>query len=148
MRFFPSVTALLLVAAPAFADSPSDTLRAELLAFNDQFNAYAASYDIEGMVSLYDEKALWIAPTERPVAGKETPRNTFTFLTENKGSLSHTVEELIVSDDESQAIMIGDAIVKVEKAGLDFTGTYMFVLERDGESWEIVTDMFNQHTKE
>jgi len=148
MRLFPSIAAVLLVAGPAFADSPSDELRAELLAFNDQFNAYAESYDIEGIVSLYDEKALWIAPAKRPVAGKETPRNTFTFLTENEGSLIHTVDELIVSDDESQVIMIGDAIVKVEKADLDFTGTYLFVLEREGEGWEIVADMFNQHTKE
>ena len=148
MRFITSIAALLLTAAPAFAEAPSDDLRAELLAFNDQFNEYAASYDIEGIVSLYDEKALWIAPTERPVAGKETPRNTFTFLTENNGSLVHTVDKLIVSDDASQVIMIGDAIVKVDKAGLDFVGTYLFVLERDGENWEIIADMFNRHAEE
>lgn len=148
MRFIVSVAAFLLNAVPAFADAPSPQLRAELLAFNDRFNAYAAAYDIEGIVSLYDEKALWIAPEKRPVAGKETPRNTFTFLTENKGSLVHTVEELIVSDDASQAIMIGDAIVKVENAGLDFVGTYLFVLERGNKDWEIVADMFNRHTEE
>ena len=58
------------------------------------------------------------------------------------------MDELIISDDGSQAVMIGDAIVKVETQGLDFTGTYLFVLEREDDTWLIQTDMFNQHIDE
>lgn len=145
MRLALSVAALLLSIAPSFADTATDTVRAELHAFNDRFNAYAEAYDVDGIVSLYDEKALWIAPKTPPVAGLETPRNTFSFLTENKGSITHSVDELIISDDGSQAVMIGGVEVLVEQAGMDFDGTYLFVLERDDEDWKIVADMFHQY---
>lgn len=120
----------------------------ELYAFNDLFNDYAKNNDVESIVSLYDEEALWIAPRTPPVTGKQAPRETFWFLVASEGSISHTIDHLFISDDGSQAVMIWDAIVLAEKAGLDFTGTYKFVLERRGDSWKIVSDMFNQHIQE
>jgi ketosteroid isomerase-like protein len=140
--------AVLLSPLSAFADGHQTDIEAELMAFNDRFNEYAAAYDVEGIVSLYDENALWIAPKTPPALGPELARQTFSFLVAKEGSISHTVDQLTISDDGSQAVMIGDAIILVEQAGLDFTGTYLFVLEKEGDTWEIVTDMFNQHVEE
>ena len=44
--------------------------------------------------------------------------------------------------------MIGEADILVERAELDAMGTYLFVLERYGEDWKIVVDMFNQYAEE
>lgn len=148
MRILSTLAALTLTASIAFADGHQVDIEADLNAFNDRFNELAASWDVDGIVSLYDEDALWIAPNSQPAPAPESARATFTFAVENQGSLVHTVDELIISDDGSQAVMIGDAIVKVEKAGLDFTGTYLFVLEREGGTWLIKTDMFNRHVEE
>lgn len=148
MRILSTLAAFSLSATVAFADGHQADIEADLNAWNDRFNELAASWDLEGIVALYDEDALWIAPKSRPAPGPETARQTFSFAVENKGSLVHTVDELIISDDGSQAVMIGDAIVKVETQGLDFTGTYLFVLEREDDTWLIQTDMFNQHIDE
>ena len=122
--------------------------RESLVAFNDLFNNYAKNYDVEGIVSLYADDALWIAPRTLPVPWKQASRETFWFLVSNSGSIVHTIDDLFISDDGSQAVMIWDAIVLVEKAGLDFTGTYKFVLKKIAGEWKIVSDMFNQHTSE
>ncbi|MBU2981039.1 nuclear transport factor 2 family protein [Lentibacter algarum] len=141
-------TAFLLSPLASFADGHQAELEAELLAFNDRFNAYAEAHDVDGIVSLYGEESLWIAPKTPPAPAPVLARQTFSFLVANEGSISHTVDHLTISDDGTQAVMIGDAIVLVEKAGLDFTGTYLFVLEKEGDTWEIVADMFNQHVEE
>jgi hypothetical protein len=41
--------------------------------------------------------------------------------------------------------VIGSVEAVVEGAGMDATGTYLFVLEPDDDGWEIVTDMWHQH---
>ncbi|MEP3279201.1 MAG: nuclear transport factor 2 family protein [Stappiaceae bacterium] len=145
MRMIAIILALLLINLPASADTENDAIRADLIAFNDTFNDYARTYDIEGIVSLYDEKALWIAADAEPVAGQETPRKVFTMLTEHDGSLHHTVDKLIIAQDGSQAVMIGGVQASLGKAGPAFDGTYLFVLERRGEEWKIVADMFHQY---
>lgn len=122
--------------------------RQELVAFNDSFNSFAADYDVDGIVSLYDADALWIAPRTPPADGPETARQTFSFLVANQGSITHSIDHLFISDDGSQATMIWDAVIFVEKAGLDFTWTYQFVMEKQDDTWKIVSDMFNQHTTE
>ena len=97
---------------------------------------------------MYVPDLVWIAPGERPTTGYKGPNETFGFLTQNNGFLSHTVDYLHISDDQTQAVMIGEAVIKVESAGMDATGTYLFVLKREGKTdWKIVTDMFHQHTK-
>ena len=149
----PLMAGLALLTGGCSAGAPQSTdqyiAQAEksLAAFNEKFNANSAGHDVEGLLSLYTPDALWIAPGERPVAGYDAPRETFSFVTENKGFLSHTVDHLHISDDASQAVMIGEAVIKVDAAGMDATGTYLFVLKRDKDSWKIVTDMFHQHTK-
>ena len=115
--------------------------------FNDEFNAISAKHDVDGLLSLYTPDSLWIAPGERPATGYEEPRKTFSFLAENKGLLTHTVDHLHISNDGSQAVMIGEAVIKVDAVGMDATGTYLFVMKRVNDEWKIVTDMFHQHTK-
>ena len=41
--------------------------------------------------------------------------------------------------------MIGSVEAKLEKIGMDATGTYLFVLKPDGSTWKIATDMCHQH---
>lgn len=145
--------ALAILTAACSSDTPQSKIlniaqaETSLAAFNDKFNSSSANHDVDALLSLYTPDALWIAPGERPVAGYDAPRETFGFVTKNKGFLSHTVDHLHISDDASQAVMIGEAVIKVDAAGMDATGTYLFVLKRDKDSWKIVTDMFHQHTK-
>ena len=61
---------------------------------------------------------------------------------------SHKFDQLFASDDNTQAVMIGSYDLDVEKAGVTAQGTYLFVMERDGDGWNIVADMFNQHAAE
>lgn len=117
----------------------------DLEAVNDQFNAAAAAYDMEKFLSLYSKSALWIAPATPPVAGHDEPRAMFQFLADNQGTLTHTVDQLFVSQDGTLAVMIGTADVLMESAEIDADGTYLFVLERDGENWQIAADMWHQH---
>ncbi|NIA71321.1 nuclear transport factor 2 family protein [Pelagibius litoralis] len=145
-----AVFALLIATAPVSAQEIDADTRASLIAFNDAFNAHAEVLDVEGMMSLYHEDALWIAPATPPAKGRDgVPRQTFTFLTENDGEITHTIDYLFVSDDGTQAVMIGDAVGSVESKGIAFKGTYHFTLVRDDakDNWEIVADMFNQYPR-
>jgi len=148
MRILVSVAALVLSATVALAADTRATLEAELYAFNDRFNTLSAARDTEGLVALYAEDSHWIAPETPPEPGQALARENFGFLAANDGSLVHTVDELIISEDGTQAVMIGDAIIKVEKVGLDFVGTYLFVMQRDADGWEIAADMFNRHAQD
>lgn len=143
-------TVSLFVSASLAAGGTIKTsdIEAELNAFNDHFNQLVTEKDMEGFLSLYSENTLWIAPATPPVNGHGEPRETFQFIIDKDGKLTHTVDKLFVSDDGSQAVMIGTAEILVEKVGMDATGTYLFVLERDGNGWKIVTDMWHQHSDE
>lgn len=44
--------------------------------------------------------------------------------------------------------MIGTYNLNIEAVGAQAIGTYLFVLERNGDEWDIVVDMFNQHAAE
>lgn len=122
-------------------------IEADLIAFNDRFNEIMVALDVESAVALYDEDSLWIDSENPPIPGPEGALTNFGFLAANNGSNIHTVDRLILSEDGSQAIMIGDADILVESQGLDFTGTYQFVLVRDGDDWKIMVDMFNTHVE-
>lgn len=150
MRLFLALAALavfapMVAASPALAEGPYEATFEELNALNDRFNEAAASYDLEAFLSLYDDETLWIAPATPPVAGHDAPSQTFQFLADNQGKLTHDVDKLFVSDDGTLAVMIGTADVLVESQGMDVEGTYLFVLERQDEGWKIVTDMWHQH---
>ena len=144
MRAFFIAAVFLISFGSALADDHRNAT-SELHALNDQFNELAAAHDMEGMMSLYADKVLWIEPAIPPSIGHDGPRATFQFLVDMQGTLTHTIDHLIISDDQSQAVMVGGAAIKVEKAGLDATGTYLFTLKHDGENWMIVTDMWHQH---
>lgn len=143
-------TLFLFVSASLTAGETIKTsdLEAELNAFNDRFNKLVIDKDIEGLLSLYSKNTLWIAPAKRPVKGQSEPRATFQFLIDNNGELTHTVDQLFVSDDGSQAVMIGTAEILVEQVEMKATGTYLFVLKPDGNNWKIATDMWHQHSDE
>jgi hypothetical protein len=88
-----AVSLAALLAAAAEADQSINAAHDSLVAFNDRFNARAANYDIEGLVALYDKNAYWIAPDAFPVRGRDgVPRQTITFMSENKGELTHTID--------------------------------------------------------
>lgn len=151
MRLISSVTAIALAtlsATSSFADGHADAIRQELSAYNDTYNQIIETYDLEAFVGLYNDAPLWIAPKEAPIAGLDVPRGTFGFIIEKEGQLTHTFDELVVSDDGSQAVMIGTYNLNIEAVGAKATGTYLFVLEREGEGWNIVVDMFNEHVSE
>lgn len=140
------IAGLILVAQTATADIA--TAPADLKAVNDQFNTAAAAHDASGLVSLYADNTLWIEQGKPVTQGLEGPRQLFEFVTANKGDVTHTIDHLFVSEDETLAVMIGFVEAKVEAVGLDATGTYLFVLQPDDDGWEIVTDMWHQHVAE
>jgi ketosteroid isomerase-like protein len=117
-----------------------------LNAFNDRFNKSVVAGDAADLIDLYAEDTLWIEQGKPATQGLEEPRKLFDFVTSNKGKVTHTIDNLFVADDASLAVMIGSVDAKMEKVGLDATGTYLFVLRPDGGSWKIVTDMWHQHT--
>lgn len=136
----------ILTAQPSVADDSN--VEQELTAYNDQYNRIVAEYDLEAFLALYNDAPLWIAPEKPPVAGLDVPAGTFGFIVDNEGVFSHSFDEFFVSDDGTQAVMIGGYDLNVEKVGVAAQGTYLFVMERNGNDWTIVADMFNQHVAE
>ena len=118
---------------------------AELNAVNEAFNAAAAAHDSEALVSLYAQDTLWIAQGTPVRQGLDGPRELFEFVTANKGKVTHTIDHVFVSQDATLAVMIGSVEAVIESAGMDATGTYLFVLEPGDDGWDIVTDMWHQH---
>lgn len=145
MRLLPFLTALGLLASLATAETTPDDARDSLNALNDRFNAAAAAHDAEALVDLYANDTLWIAQGTPVTQGLAGPRALFEFVTANQGKVTHTIDHLIVSEDKTLAVMIGSVEAVVESAGMDATGTYLFVLTPEDEDWEIVVDMWHQH---
>lgn len=138
---------LILVAALAScAQTPNnfDTV-ASLTAVNDTFNREAAEHNAAGLVGLYADETVWIEAGKRPTIGLEGPTQLFEFVAANEGSVTHTIDHLYVADDATLAVMIGSVEAKIESAGMDATGTYLFVLEPDHQDWKVVVDMWHQH---
>lgn len=145
---FPIVLATIsVIGSIAAADGHLEGAPASLMAVNDQFNALVVASDAQGLTNLYADDTLWIEQGNPVSQGLAGPRQLFEFVTSNAGSVTHTIDHLFVSDDETLAVMIGSVEAVVENAGMDATGTYLFVLEPDDDGWEIVTDMWHQHTQ-
>ncbi len=138
---------ILVVTASAFAQDNAETVKKELNTYNDRYNEIVQSHDVDTFVGLYSNNPLWISPTDAPVAGLELPRNTLQFLADNDGKLHHTADHVFVSSDGSQAVLIGKYDVAVEKFHRKADGTYLLVLARKNEGWDIVVDMYNEHVK-
>lgn len=145
MKLSILVAALSMTASMAFADNHTGNAPASLTAVNDQFNDLAAASNAEGLSNLYANDTLWIEQGKPVSQGQAGPRQLFEFVTSNAGKVSHTIDHLFVSDDETLAVMIGSVEAVVESVGMDATGTYLFVLKPDDDGWEIVTDMWHQH---
>ncbi|MGC3940710.1 YybH family protein [Roseobacter sp. EG26] len=149
MRLHAPLIGLALATLAALPAMTMDTeARQAFTAYNDRFNEIAESYDLEAFLALYNKAPLWIAPAEQPVEGLDVPAGTFGFIVKNEGEFSHSFDHLFLSDDRTQAVMIGDYDLNVERADVAATGTYLFVLEKNGDGWEIVVDMYNQHQAE
>ncbi|MEM9631343.1 MAG: nuclear transport factor 2 family protein [Pseudomonadota bacterium] len=147
MRFFLMLILLACTAMPTFADGSREQAVRDLTRLNDRFNEAAAAGDAEALVDLYSDDTVWIAQNTPPVQGLEEPRKLFEFVTSNNGKVSHTIDHLFVSEDATLAVMIGSVEAKIASAGMDATGTYLFVLEPEGDNWKIVTDMWHQHSE-
>lgn len=152
MRLISALSTIAVIASlamPALAETQAQAdARESLIAFNDRFNELAATHDAEGLIALYDEDALWIAPATPPAQGRDgVPRQTITFMSENQGELSHTVEGMFISDDGTLAVMTGVTRAAVESQGFQLEGSYVYVLERESEDapWQIVLDMFSHY---
>lgn len=145
MRIIAFGAALALTASMAVADAKQDVINS-LHAFNDLFNEFTVSKNVDGLVSLYTEDALWIEQNKPLAQGQEAVRSTFAFLASKNAVNDHSIDKLVVSDDGSLAVMVGTAIVKVAEFNLDTTGTFLFVMKPEGDSWKIVSDMWHQHT--
>lgn len=142
MRMMISVATILLSADMTVADDATFRLNA----VNDQFNAFAADHNAAGLVSLYSDDTLWIEQGKPVRQGLEGPRELFEFVTANKGDVTHTIDHLYVSDDETLAVMIGFVEANIETIDMNATGTYLFVLRPEDDGWQIVTDMWHQHS--
>ncbi|WP_171207983.1 MULTISPECIES: nuclear transport factor 2 family protein [unclassified Ruegeria] len=140
MRKLLTLGAFALTATAAFADDPV----AELNAVNDAFNAGIAEQDVQGLLGLYRENTMWIEPGKPMTEGLDEARKLFEFVTSKNGDVTHSINHLFVSDDASLAVMIGDVNVKIESAGIDGHGTYLYVLDQVDDEWKIIGDMWNQ----
>lgn len=147
MRKLLFVAVLMATSAAAFTAGQNSTTVDSLNAFNDRFNQSVVKGDAADLVDMYDDNPIWIEQANPAVQGLEYPRKLFEFVTSNNGKVTHTVDNLFVADDASLAVMIGSVEAKVETVGMDATGTYLFVLRPDGETWKITTDMWHQHVK-
>ena len=145
MRFLLTMAVVGLSTTLAFADAGRDRVLDSLNAVNDRFNEAAAAHDADALVELYANDTLWIAQGTPVSKGLNGPRELFDFVTANRGEVTHTIDHLFVSEDATLAVMIGSVDAKVESAGMDATGTYLFVLRPEDEGWKIVTDMWHQH---
>ncbi|MEX0280140.1 MAG: nuclear transport factor 2 family protein [Arenibacterium sp.] len=123
------------------ADKTSD--KTPFHAINDAFNAAAAARDPDAMLSLYSNDTIWIAPNAPKAQGLDTPRATYEFVFGNDATLSHTLDDVMMSDDGSLAVMIGNFDFSAPSLNLADTGTYLFVLSSENGNWKIVADMFN-----
>lgn len=148
MRFILALAMLILSASLSFADGAGGNAVDSLTAVNERFNEAAAAHNAEALVKLYDKDTLWIAQGAPVSQGLKGPRELFEFVTSNKGRVVHTIDHLFVSDDASLAVMIGSVEAVIESKGMDATGTYLFVLKPEDDGWEIVTDMWHQHTQQ
>lgn len=142
-----SAAVLLFGVIAAFAEADVGKPDAALVEYNERYNQIASAHDMDAFVALYNNNPLWIAPGKAPVAGLEVPSNTFGFLAQNKGKLTHSADHTFVSKDSSQAVLIGRYDLDVESKGVKGNGTYLFVMKRNGSEWDIVVDMYNQHAK-
>ncbi|WP_298963919.1 nuclear transport factor 2 family protein [uncultured Roseibium sp.] len=140
--------ALVLSVAPLAVSADQEGAIAALKGLNDRFNEAASNHDAAGILSLYADDTVWIAPGKPAVKGLEEPRKLFEFVTSNKGDVSHSIDTLFVSDDGTLAVMIGSVDAKIESAGMDATGTFLYVLRPGDQGWEVAADMWHQHEEQ
>lgn len=140
------LTLTLLTFSTAYAKGPQNAnVDAELRAFNDLFNEIVTARDADRFIELYAEDALWIGAGSPPKIGHDEPRGLINFLTQMDAKMAHSVDTLFVSDDGTQAVMVGGNVARIEKADQNITGTYLFVLKNTDNGWKIVTDMWHIH---
>ena len=135
------------IAVPAFTSNTQHSTFESFEKYNAAYNEIVSTYDLEAFTQLYNAHPVWIDPNKAPVSGLTVPRQTLQFLAANEGLLSHTLEEVYMSDDGTQAVITGEYNLEIEKFSKKGKGTYLFVLKREGETWKIAVDMFNEHVE-
>lgn len=145
MRILKTLAVLAATTSPAFAGNAVT----ELNAVNDAFNVGIATQDVEGLLDLYGEGVMWIAPgTPMNLNGLTEAEQLFNFMTGHKADVTHDIDHLFISDDETLAVMIGDVVAKVETLGINGAGTYLYVMDNVEGEWKIIGDMWNQVPQE
>lgn len=142
---FTPLAVAFAIGVSACAPSSSQVTAESFKAYNDDYNKIVSAYDIEAFKALYTNNPVWIDPNKAPVSGLTVPAETLGFLAANEGLLSHTLEEVYMSDDGTQAVITGEYNLEIKKFKKKGNGTYLFVLKREGETWKIAVDMFNEH---
>ncbi len=132
----------LIAGGAAAEEGPPD---APFQAINDRFNAAVAAGDLEAMLDLYAEDVLWLAPNAPAATGRDIARANYGFVFDNNASLSHTLDHVLVSDDRTQAVMIGT--FSAPTLNIADKGSYLFVLENQNKTWKITADIFNSDQK-
>ncbi len=144
MRFLITLAALVAVSGPALTQGAY----ADFNAVNEAFNAGMAAQDVKGLLELYGPEVMWIAPgTPMSLNGVDEAEKLFQFMTGHKAQVTHDIDHLFVSQDETLAVMIGDVTARVDALDIDGQGTYLYVLGKDAEGWKILGDMWNQVPK-
>ncbi|WP_299404767.1 nuclear transport factor 2 family protein [uncultured Roseobacter sp.] len=134
-----------LVATPALSQEHdwASSLDPALVQVNERFNDAIESENIEELLALYAENAVFLAPNESPVRDSRVIKENYVWVFEQGAELSHTLDQGFVAEDGTLAVMIGRYRLHGGSPDLDDSGSYLFALTPAGNSWEIVADIFN-----
>lgn len=119
--------------------------RDDLESFNQRFNQIVSKYDADSFVKLYKTDSWLIAPEAKPSADPDELRKMIGFLSKKGYSMAHTIDRVLISEDLSQAILIGEAEATNDAHPARAVGTYLFVMQKVDSEWKIAIDMFNQY---
>ncbi|WP_165385888.1 YybH family protein [Vibrio vulnificus] len=122
-----------------------NNLDSNLNKINEAFNTSIETQDVDGLMDLYGEEVIWIAPGKvMSTNGREEAYKLFSFMTSNNANVTHDIDHLFVSNDGTLSVMIGDVLARAESLGINGKGTYLYVLRKDEVDWKITLDMWNQ----
>ena len=116
----------------------ADVLEKEML--------YRKSQDVEGMLSLFTEDAVFIPPNEDPLKGKPSLRRVFE-------KWFSTYEDMVLKTKIVDIVGMGDAaavwyeiVLKLKEKGKEVTeyrGRGVVVFKKTGEGWKMHWDIWN-----
>jgi uncharacterized protein (TIGR02246 family) len=116
----------------------ADVLEKEIL--------YRKTQDVEGLLALFTEDAVFIPPNEDPLKGKASLRRVFE-------KLFSTYEDMVLKTKIVDIVGMGDAaavwyeiVLKLKERGNEATehrGRGVVVFKKTGEGWKMHWDIWN-----